>query len=72
MSQAEKIMAYLKTHSVITQREAYRMGIYRLGARIYDLRNNGVPIKGEFIKVKNADGSHTYIAQYTLPKEEKQ
>lgn len=69
MSQEQKIMEFLKKNTCITQRDAFRMGIYRLGARIWDLRNNGVPINSEYVRVENADGTHTYIAQYSMAKE---
>jgi len=71
MSQTEKVMLFLKHHEWMTQRDAYPMGIYRLGARIWDLRNKGVPIKAEYVKVTNADGSKTFIARYGLVREEK-
>lgn len=69
MTQKDKIVQFMKQHEWITQRDAYSMGIYRLGARIWDLKNNGVPIKAEYVKVTNADGTKTFIARYSLAKE---
>ncbi len=65
-SQNEKILGFLKEHKTITQRDAIKLGCYRLSARIHDLRDMGEPITCEMIKVKNSDGSHSFIGQYRL------
>ena len=70
MTQKEKIMRFLKHHDFITQRDAYQLGIYRLGARIYELKDEGTPIKTEMVQVTNADGSKTYVARYGLVRED--
>ena len=68
MTQTEKIEEFIRNHGSITQREAITyLHCYRLGARIYDLENKkGVPVVHEMVRVKNADGSFTHIARYSL------
>lgn len=70
MTQCEKILNYIEEHGSITARQAYKLGIMRLASRISDLRREGHLIKTEDIKVKNRDGSHSYIAKYSLIKKE--
>lgn len=70
MTQCEKILNYIEEHGSITARQAYKLGIMRLASRISDLRREGHLIKTEDIKVKNRDGSHSYIAKYSLIKNE--
>lgn len=70
MTQCEKILNYIEDHGSITARQAYKLGIMRLASRISDLRREGHLIKTEDIKVKNRDGSHSYIAKYSLIEKE--
>lgn len=70
MTQCEKILNYIEERGSITARQAYKLGIMRLASRISDLRREGHLIKTEDIKVKNRDGSHSYIAKYSLIKKE--
>lgn len=44
-------------------------GCYRLGARIWDLKAQGVPIKSETVTGKNRYGERTCFARYSLVKE---
>lgn len=62
--QAEKVLRMIRQNGSITQRDAVNMGIYRLSARIYDLKKAGVSIRADLEPVKNADGSTSYIAVY--------
>lgn len=64
-TQAERIREYMEITGSITQRDAFQMGIYRLGARIFDLKKAGYPIKTEMKKAINKDGSESTIARYT-------
>lgn len=66
MSQCEKIMKYMRENGEITQRDALFLGCQRLASRIHDLKDAGENIKAETRKVKNADGSFSYIAVYSL------
>lgn len=66
MKQTDKILAFCKAHGSITQRDAFKMGIYRLAPRIIDLRNAGYVIGVESLSVINADGSKSRVAKYTI------
>lgn len=69
MTQCEKILNYMNEHGSITARQAYRLGIMRLASRISNLKAAGYKIKSETIKVKNRDGSSTYVAKYSFLKD---
>lgn len=57
MTQCERILRHLHDYGSITQAEAVtEYGCYRLGARIWDLRAQGVPIKSETVTGKNRYG----------------
>lgn len=66
MTQCEKVLAHMIRNGAITQRDAYKMGIYRLGARIWDLKHAGYGIVSAIKEVKNADGSKSRIAEYRI------
>lgn len=70
MTQEEKILDYMERHGSITPLEAMNeLGIMRLGARIYDLKESGVKIITDTVKGKNRDGEPTRYARYRLEKE---
>lgn len=51
----------------ITPLEAWsELGIYRLGARIHDLRKEGWKITKEIVTVTNKFGEPCFVARYTL------
>ena len=65
MSQKETILKHLKEHGKITDLTAYRLyAIRRLGARIWDLRDDGYIIRTEDTKGKNRFGKITRFATY--------
>ena len=71
MTQCEKIFDHLLNRGSITARQAYHLGIMRLASRIADLKEDPeiamkYSIKTETIKVENRDGSHSYVAKYSL------
>lgn len=66
MTQAEKILQYMKDYGSITQLEAAEFGCMRLAARIADLREDGVKIKREMVRRKNRYGETISFAQYRL------
>lgn len=72
--QCERVMDYLRSHYCITAREAMNdLGIYRLGARIWDLKKAGIPIQSGWMDVKNRYGETCRIRMYWLtgePREE--
>lgn len=69
MTQCEKIVAWMKEAGGITQRDAFYFGCQRLASRIHDLKKMGYGISSEMVKVKNRDGSETYISVYHLESE---
>ena len=67
----QNIYKYMTFHGGITQAEAFlELGVGRLGARIWDIKNAGVPIRSEMIKVTKKDGSSAYVAKYSIAREE--
>lgn len=63
----QAIYDYMVNHNGITQAEAFlELGCGRLGARIWDMKNAGIPIKAEMIKVQKKDGSDAYVARYSI------
>lgn len=70
MTQCEKILQYMERNGSITQAEAVeRFHCYRLGARIFDLKSKGFPIKTETVTGKRGDGTAYSFAKYSLQKE---
>lgn len=70
MTQAERIMDYLREHSSINHKQAMEeLDIMRLGARIFDLKEQGVPIVTERVTGKNRYGETTSFARYKLEEE---
>lgn len=66
ISQCDKIIAYMRKHGSITQKEAQHFGCWRLASRICDLRKKGYAINAETVRVKTRDGGTTPIAKYSL------
>lgn len=70
MTQKERILEYLLNNKSITPMEAWnKLGVYRLGARIHDLRNDGIEIKSSLTEVKNKFGERCNVAEYSLKAE---
>lgn len=67
-TQIQKIVAFCEKNTWITQRDAYKLGIYRLASRIYDMDEMGYVIIREFIEVKNADGTTSRVKRYSIVK----
>lgn len=67
MTQCEKIFQYMERNGSITQAEAVdHFHCYRLGARIFDLKARGIPIKTETVTGKREDGSAYSFARYSI------
>lgn len=67
MTQCERILRHMQDYGAITQAEAItEYGIYRLGARIWDLKAQGVPIRSETVSGKNRYGAHTSFSRYYI------
>jgi argonaute-like protein implicated in RNA metabolism and viral defense len=60
-TQVTKVLRYLKRHKTITPREALMdLGVYRLAAVIYELRENGWSINTE--RKRNPDTGNLYAS----------
>lgn len=67
MTQSEMILTHLKRHGSITPQEAMReYGCMRLGARIYDLRQQGHEIQRDMVQAENRFGVKVSFARYFL------
>jgi len=66
MSQKQQILDHLNAGRTLTPMDAlYKFGCFRLGARIFELREAGHNIKGELVEVDTRAGK-TKVAQYRL------
>ena len=66
-TQCDRIVKYIKDFGSITTLEAFtELGVVRLGARISELRQNGVPIEGKNETVKNRYGEKCNIKRYYI------
>jgi hypothetical protein len=67
MTQTDRLLAWLQSGKSIEPLEALReLGIYRLAARIRDLRAAGHAIHTETVGVRCADGAAASVARYSL------
>ena len=72
-TQCERIIQYIKDFGSITTLEAFtELGVVRLGARISELRKNGVKIADKPEVVKNRYGEKCHIKRYYLKGEQEQ
>lgn len=70
MNQCEKIVFYIKTFGSISSMEAFQdLGITRLSARIYELRNDGYQFDEKFETAKNRFGESVTYKRYRFQKE---
>lgn len=67
MTQTERVLQYLKDFGSITPLQALSdLGVMRLGARIWDLRQAGYPITRRMVGSKNRYGEAVSFAEYRL------
>lgn len=67
MTQTDLVLEYMKQNGSITQLEAItELGVMRLGARIWDLKDQGVVIHAEQETRKNRYGKPVHYARYRL------
>lgn len=67
MTQCEMVLNHIKAFGSISDAEAYEeYGIRRLGARVFDLRQRGIPIGTVEVRCKNRFGKKTKFARYYL------
>jgi hypothetical protein len=67
MTQNESVLWIMKEYDNITTLDAFKNGITRLSARIYDLRKQGHKIKATRKAVKSRWGN-TVVCEYKLLK----
>lgn len=66
-TQAERVLEYIKKFGSITTLEAFRdLGVTRLSARIFELRNKGLNIDSTNVTSKNRYGETCTYAKYYL------
>ena len=67
MTQCERVLDYMQRFGSITSAEAVMdLGVYRLAARISDLRKEGHRISDKMESGKNRFGEHTSYKRYSL------
>jgi len=67
MTQCERVLDYMKRFGSITSAEAMLdIGVYRLAARVSDLRKEGYKIKAVTESGKNRYGEATSYKRYSL------
>lgn len=70
-TQADRVLDYIKKFGSITTLEAFRdLGVTRLSARIYELRNRNIEIVSTSLTSKNRYGEKCTYAKYSLKEEE--
>lgn len=70
MNQCEKIVFYIQMFGSISSMEAFQdLGITRLSARIYELRNEGYQFDEKFETAKNRFGDSVSYKRYRFQKE---
>ena len=66
MTHKELLLNWFKDHRTITPMEALKeLGIYRLGARVFDLRGDGHVIDTDLVEVRDRHGNVSHPARYT-------
>lgn len=72
MNQCEKIVLYIQMFGSISSMEAFQdLGITRLSARIYELRNEGYQFDETYETSKNRFGESVHYKRYRFQKETK-
>lgn len=72
MTQAERIIEYIRDWGSITTRDAFLdLGIARLASRIYDLEKMGYEFNRKTKTTKNRYGEATHYTEYSLKEEQK-
>lgn len=67
MTQCERIMNYIHTFGSINPAQAMGdLGVYRLAARINDLRRQGYKIESKIVADRNRFGETVHHAVYRL------
>ena len=65
--QTKRVLRHLEIYGKITPMRAWELcGVYRLSARIYELRKAGYNIVKEHVQVFNRYGEKCRVAEYRL------
>ena len=68
-TQCERLKQHLELHGKVNPLEAWhKLGIYRLGARVFDLKEQGMNIVTERVNVTNQFGEKCKVAEYRYEK----
>ncbi len=66
-SQNKRLLSHLQKGNNVTPLTAWLMlGIYRLSARVFDLRDQGHDIKMNRVEVENGHGEKFNVAEYSI------
>lgn len=65
-SQCSRLLSRLEKGPIDPLQAWEELGIYRLGARVFDLRERGHSVVRETIKVPNRFGEECRVARYRL------
>ena len=66
-AQNRRLLEYLRSHDNIDPLTAWtKLGIYRLGARVFELRQAGHNISTQRVEVPNRFGEKCFIGYYRL------
>ena len=66
-TQTQRLIQYLEANETINPLQAWlELGIYRLGARIFDAKKLGYNIQSSRVNVKNQFGESCLVAEYRL------
>ena len=67
MTQAKRVLDYLESGNTITTLNAFNeLGITRLAARIYELKEEGHDVKSKRIKVTNRYDEQCSVVEYYM------
>ena len=65
--QSKRVLEYMKEHETLEPMEAWSvLGVYRLAARVNELRKEGVQIETDRVRYTNKFGEKVSYAKYTL------
>lgn len=66
MSQCDRLIDYMQFQPITPMEAWNELGIYRLAARIHEIREQGYAITRENVEVTNRYGETCRVAQYSL------
>lgn len=70
VTQRDRVLKYVQDFGSISSYEAFReLGITRLSARIFELKERGYQFKKKTIQTKNRYGEATHYVEYRLVEE---